>query len=146
MSYRVLQLTNNNIGTIAVGSNMPLGRITRKLCCGNVGTRTFDISTSNADTVTLNEKGNYNVLYNVSFIPSGAEVIKFTLYANDVEMYSVSRSVAAATTYNITLPYQVRVLDNCPSCTTNNPLQLQLRVSGVGVASGSSNLLIEKVY
>ena len=61
-NYRVLQLTNSAVGAVAVDGYIPFGTITRKICCGRGDVRTFEVTTSNANTIT------YTNFFNVFFI------------------------------------------------------------------------------
>lgn len=143
--FRTLQLTNNSIGAVAVGKFMPLGMITRKVCCGNTGTRTFDVSSFGADTISMNEKGYYDIIYNVNFTVADTGTLTLTLKGNGNDLYTISRSVSAGS-YSLSLPYQVRVFDNCASCSTNNPMSIQIELGGVAITDGNSNIIVERVY
>lgn len=144
--YRVLQLTNNAIGTVAVTNFMPLGVITRRISRCEACINTFTTSTTGTNIVTINECGNYNVTYNASLIGAAAGVIIATLVFNGVNVYSTSATVAAGDTVNLTLPYQVRVLPNCDAMPNNSPATIQIQLNGVGVTGGTSVLKIERVY
>lgn len=146
MNYRTIQLTNKNIGAVSVGAFMPLGVITRKVCCGNGTTKTFDVVSSGADTIVLNEKGYYDIIYSASLIAAAAGIITATLIANGESVYTISETVAEGETVNLTLPHTIRVFDNCSSCPTNNPLSIQIELGGVAITNGTSNLSITRVY
>lgn len=146
--YRVLQLTNASMAAVTAESFVPLGNITRRIqdndgCCS-----TFNVTTSNADTVYLNEVGNYDITYSASFIAADAGEVSVALIYNGVQLYEVgATATAAADVVNLTLPYQVRVCPNCSSAPNNCPASVQLKLTGVAVAVGSvANLLIERVY
>lgn len=145
--YRVLQLTNKSVGAVLADSFMPFGNVTRRVQDSNCGCATFNVTTSNADTVYLNEVGNYNVLYSASLIASAAGEVSVAVIVNGVEVYEVGATAgAAAAVINLTLPYQVRVCPNCASSPNNCPVSIQIKLTGLEITGGSSNLKIERVY
>lgn len=145
--YRVLQLTNKSFGGVATEALMPLGNVTRRVQDHDCGCATFHVTTSGADTVELREVGNYDVTYSASLIASAAGEVSVTLLVNGVEVYEVGVTAgAAADVINLTLPYQVRVCPNCASSPNNLPVAIQIKLSGIEVTGGSSNILIERVY
>lgn len=145
--YKVLQLTNQAIGTVAVGSLMPLGAITRRYGCrNNNGSSVFDVSTTGSNTVTLNEEGYYHLTYTASVIAGDAGDIIIDLLQNNIEVLSASQTVVADNdTANIMISFVIRVLPSCCSV-ENTPVTIQLRLDETSVAltGGSSNLIIEK--
>lgn len=144
--YRVLQLTNNAIGTVAVTNFMPLGIITRRVSRCEACVNTFTTSTTGANVVTINECGNYNVTYNASLIGATAGVVIATLVYNGTNVYSASATITAGGTVNLTIPYQIRVLPNCAANPVNNPANIQIQLNGVGITGGTSVLKVERVY
>lgn len=146
-NYRVLQLTNNKIGAIAVTNLLPLGTITRRVnrnICAD--TSTFSISTTGTDTITVNEAGNYDITYSLTAVASAAGVLIATLRINDNNIYSVSQTVDVGETVNLILPYQTRVLPNYCGNPNNMPINIQIQLNGVGITSGTSNIIVERVY
>jgi hypothetical protein len=143
--YRVLQLTNSSVGAVATSSTMPFGTITRRV--QNAKTcATFGTVTSGADTVYLNETGNYNVTYSASLVAEAAGIVSAALSVNGTQVYTVSATAAAAgDTVNITLPYQIRVCSNGVA-SANVPATVQIVLTGGDVTGGTSNLIVEKVY
>lgn len=144
--YRVIQLTNTNIGAVTVNNLLPLGLITRRIfdksgCCP-----TFTTNTTSTNVLTINECGNYNISYSLSGIASAAGIVTATILVNNTATYTVSTTVVAGATFNLTLPYQIRVLPNCASNPTNNPVNISIQLGGVGITGGTSNLLVERVY
>jgi hypothetical protein len=145
--YRVLQLTNQTVGTIAVDELMPLGNITRRIqeSCGNCST--FNVTTSQADTVYLNEVGNYNITFSASLIAGSVGEVSVALFANGTQVYEVGATATAiGDVVNLTLPYQVRVCPNCASSPNNCPVAIQVKLTGVAITGGQTNLLVERVY
>lgn len=145
--YRVLQMTNQTVGAVTVDGFMPLGVVTRRIqeTCG--GGTTFNVTTSQSDTVYLNEVGNYNVTYSGSLVASAEGEISVALIANGTQIYEVGSTAAAqGDVVNVTLPYQVRVCPNCASAPNNCPVAIQVQLTGIAVTSGQANLLIERVY
>lgn len=143
---RILQLTNNAIGAVAVDTLMPLGAITRKYCCGNAGQNTFAVSTTGANTITLNEKGYYDVIYSASVVAGATGVVTLNLLVNGVPVLTKTSSAVSGAAVDITIPYSIRVLGNC-SCVNNNPVSIQIEndEDGVAITTGTSNLIIEKI-
>jgi hypothetical protein len=142
-NYKVIQMTNNNIGVIAINGFMPFGRITRRKADGRC-CNTFTVSNSNADIIYLNESGRYNITYSASLVATAAGIMNINLVVNNDTVYTVSTTAAAGDTVNVTLPWQVRVGQNCNGV-NNCPADVQIQVTGVAVTSGTSNILIEKV-
>ena len=145
--YRVLQLTNQTVGAVAVNGYMPFGKITRRVqeSCGNC--TTFNVTTSQADIVYLNEIGNYNVDYSASLIAGAIGEVSVSLIVNGVQVYEVGATATAIDdVVNVTLPYQVRVCPNCAGAPNNCPMAIQIQLTGVAVTGGQSNLRIERVH
>lgn len=145
--YRVLQLTNNAVGAVAADGFMPFGKVTRRVQepCG--GGTTFNVTTTQADIVYLNEVGNYNIHYSASLIAGETGDVTVALIVNGTQVYEVTETVAAADdTVNLTMPYQVRVCPNCAGAPYNCPVSIQIQLTGVAITGGTANLLIERVY
>ena len=77
---------------------------------------------------------------------AAAGVLIVTLVVNGVNVYSSAATVATGATVNLTIPYQIRVLPNCPSNPNNNPANVQIQLNGVGITGGTSVLKITRVY
>lgn len=144
MNYRMIQLTNDNIGAVAANSNIPLGRITRKISSRECGNGTFEVTTTGADTVILNEKGYYDVVYNATLEAGAAGLVTLNLVSNGTVIYTVSASADSGASVNVTIPFTIRVFGNCNSCPTNLPMYLQISSTGVAITDGSANLQIER--
>ena len=84
--YRVLQLTNNAIGSVAVTNFMPLGTITRRIMRCECNVNTFNTSTTGTNVISINEAGNYDVIYNASLIAAAAGVVIATVVVNGVNV------------------------------------------------------------
>jgi hypothetical protein len=140
-------MTNTNIGAVAVNGLLPFGiitrRITRTVCEDGP---TFTISTTGTNTISVNECGNYDVTYSTSAVASAAGIVTFNLLINGENVYAVSETVALGDTVNLTLPYQIRVLPNSNSVPNNNPVNIQVELTGVAITGGTSNIIIERVY
>lgn len=144
--YRVLQLTNNAIGAVAVTNFLPLGNVTRRINRCEANINTFTTATTNTNIVSINECGNYNITYNLSGIAATAGVLIATLVINGINVYSASATATSGDTVNLTIPYQIRVLPNCVANPANLPTNVQIQLNGVGITGGTSNLKIERVY
>ena len=145
--YRVLQMTNLTIGAVAAEELLPLGNVTRRIQDSCADCHTFSVTTSQADTVYLNEVGNFNVLYSASLLAGAIGEVSVALIVNGVQIYEVGANAAAVgDAVNLTLPYQVRVCPNCAGSPNNCPVSIQVRLTGVAVTGGQANLLVERVY
>lgn len=144
-NYRLLQLTNNNVPEVAENINMPLGTITRRVTC-NKFEPTFVVSTSNVDTVTINEEGYYKITYNAALIATAAGDVEMTLVINGTNTYSVSETATAAGIVNVDLDFVTRVFRRSDDIATNNPMSIQIKSTGVALTGGTSNFIVERVY
>lgn len=144
--YKQIQLTNNNIGDVAVDEFMPLGIVTRRInapfnCCN-----TFIVGSTASDILTITEPGFYKVTYSLTAETAAAGTVTMSLLTNGTSVYSVSAATTAADTpVNITLPYTIRVCPNCASTPTNCPVNVQLQLTGTALTGTSANLIVEKV-
>lgn len=145
-NYKVIQLTNNNVGAVAADEYMPLGIVTRKISNGRSCPTPFNVTYSGSDTLELTECGYYRITYNASLVAEASGLVTLNLMAGGESVYSVSATATADGTVNLTLPYEVRVFTNCPSTPVNCPLLLQVQLETTGVTGGTSNLIAEKVY
>lgn len=148
MAYRVLQLTNPAVGAVATGALLPLGAVTRKLCCTNgcSSTTTFNISTTGTNTITLNETGYYRITLNTTLVAGAVGLVTLSLLQDGVVVETVSQTATAVgDSENITLTYVVRVYPNC-AVMMNSPSQIQVSNTGVALTGGTSNIIVEKVH
>lgn len=146
-TYRVLQLTNPSVGAVTASALLPLGTITRRIvrpCSQDV--TTFTTSTSGTNIVTINECGYYRVSYNITGVAAAAGIIGATLLVNNTAVTSTSQTVDAGATTALQVTYEIRVLPNCESNPGNNPVNISMQLTGVGLTAGNSNLLVERVY
>lgn len=146
--YKVIQLTNTVVGAVDSGALLPLGAITRRYgsSCQN-GCSVFEVATTGANTIILNEEGYYNLTFNASLTAGAVGDIILDLLVNNVEVLSVAETVAAVgDTSNISLSYVIRVLPNCGAIINNSPAIVQIRLDETSVAltGGTSNIIIEK--
>lgn len=147
MSYKVIQLTNTNLGAVAVNEMLPFGKVTRKLNCKNYDSIPFTIETSGANVVIVNECGYYKITYNASLLTSNDGLYTLNLLVNGVNVYSVSETASATANYvNLTLPYEIRVLPNQLQNQNSVPVDIQVQLQGTAITGGTSNILIEKMY
>jgi hypothetical protein len=145
-SYKQIQLTNNTVGDVAINAYMPLGRVTRRInapfnCCN-----TFTVTTSDADTVILNDVGFYKITYSLTATAAAAGEITIALVTNGNSVYTVSQAVVDETAgVNLTLPYTIRVCSNCSATPDNLPLSVQIQNTGIALTGATSNIIIEKI-
>jgi hypothetical protein len=119
---RILQLTNSAIGAIVANQNMPLG-VTTVVYPFDTSScyPTYTVTSSTADTLTINKSGTYNFIYNTSVVATDAGVVTFELKVNGVTKYTVSTTATAGGTVNVSIPYEIYVPGNCASAPNNVP-------------------------
>lgn len=142
--FKMVQLTNKDIGTVAANALMPLGTITRRVDCSN-NMSAFTVASSNTDTITINEAGYYEITYSVSEVATAAGITTITLIVNGVDVTTVGVTATAGGTINLTLPYTVRVFNRCDNIATNNPMTIQFRTNA-DITSATSNVIVKKIY
>jgi hypothetical protein len=146
MTYKQIQLTNTTVGDVAVDAYIPLGRVTRRInapynCCN-----TFSVTSSTADTVTINDPGFYKVTYSLTATAAAEGDVSVALVTNGTAQYTVSQYLADATgSVNLTLPYTIRVCPNCSATVDNVPVTVQIQNTGTAITGTSSNIIIEKL-
>lgn len=145
MAYKAIQLSNNAIPTVAVGSLLPLGRITRHTCGHVCEPNTFVVGTSQADTVTITEPGIYRIMYSASVVPTATGQLTISLLENGVVLTSETLQATAGVTLGVSFAYLARVFPNTQT-SANVPATIQLEATVGAITSGISNLIIEKVY
>jgi hypothetical protein len=148
--YKLIQVTNTNIGALDANSLLPLGLITRRYnspsdCCS-----TFDLGSSSSDTLYINEPGYYKITYSLVASAAAEGVLSISMLNNQNSVYTVSSDVTAAgDVVNLTLIYVIRVCPNCCSTPSNCPVAIQFQLgdvaTGITPNPSISNLIVEKV-
>ena len=139
-NYKLIQLTNNSLGAVAVNQNIPLGTVTRRInapynCCN-----TFTVTTSANDTVVLNDVGSYKVTYSLTATAAAAGEVTTNLVVNGVATYGVTQTIVdEANAVNSTLVYTIRVTSD------KVPTTVQLQNVGIALTGETANLIIEKI-
>lgn len=142
---KMIQMTNKNIGAISANGFIPFGTITRRVDCGNCCSA-FTISSSNTDTITINEEGYYKITYSITDVATTVGLNTITLVVNGVDTYTVGETVATAgDAIDLDLPYVVRVFKRCDNVATNNPMTIQVRADDA-ITSATANIIIERIY
>jgi hypothetical protein len=149
--YKLIQLTNTNIGAVDAGSYLPLGVITRRLNTPTEKVSTFEVVTSGSNLVYINEPGYYKVTYNSTLTAGAAGTLGISLVVGGNTVYTVSEEVTAAEdVVNMTLAYVIRVCPNSCSAPYNCPVSIQLLLEDVALGTTPSpsvgNLIIERVF
>ncbi len=145
-SYKQIQLTNNSVGDVAINSYIPLGRVTRRInapfnCCN-----TFSVTSSDSDTVSLNDVGFYKITYSLTATAAAAGEVTIALVTNGTSIYTVSQTIVdEASGVNLTLPYTIRVCSNCSATPDNVPVSVQIQNTGIALTGATSNIIIEKI-
>lgn len=143
--YKMIQITNNNIGVVTANALIPLGTITRRIDCSS-NSSAFAVSSSGADTITINESGYYEITFSITEVATNAGLNNITLVVNGVDTYQVGgTTAAAANALDLTLPYVVRVFKRCDNMATNNPMTIQFRAD-TDITSAVSNVIVKKIY
>jgi hypothetical protein len=148
--YKLIQLTNNSIAATAADTLLPFGTITRRINDANT-CNTFQIASSLADTLYINEPGYYKVTYSATMSAAAAGTLGISLIVNQAPVYTVAEEVTAAEdVVNLTLVYVVRVCPNACSAPYNCPASIQMKLNdvatGVTPNPSTTNLLVERVY
>ena len=150
-TYKLIQLTNTNIGEITAGSLIPLGTTSRRINSPINNNTAFQVASSNSDTLYINEPGYYKITYSGTFTAGAAGNVGVTLVTNNQEVYSVTEEATAAEDIvNITLIYVIRVCPNCCSSPYNCPVAVQVKLgdtaTGITPNPSTGNLIVERVY
>jgi hypothetical protein len=147
--YKLIQLTNTNIGEIEAESFLPLGKVTRRLNANCNLDTPFQVASSNSDIIYITEPGYYKVTYSISLAAAAAGVAAVNLVVNDTAVYTVSETIAAANDVtDLTIVYVIRVCPNCCGSPYNCPAALQLQLGDVASSAtvdSTANLIIEKL-
>jgi hypothetical protein len=149
--YKLIQLTNNNIGVVAANTYMPLGNVTRRFNAPTNNPSTFYVASSTSDIIYLNEPGYYKVTYSADLTAGAAGLMSISLVVNGNSTYTVAETAAAAEDIvNLTLSYVVRVCPNSCSSPYNCPVSLQFELgdvaTGITPSGSTTNLIVEEVY
>jgi hypothetical protein len=147
--YKLIQLTNKAIGEVDVNSYLPLGLVTRRINADAATNPTFQVGTTGADAIYINDPGHYKVTYSASLIAGATGILSVSLISNQQTLYTVSETIAAAEdAVDIDLTYVIRICPNCCGAPLNCPAVIQLQLGGVATSAttlSTSNLIIEKL-
>lgn len=143
--FKLIEMKNSTIGAVAINGLIPFGTITRKIDCED-NCPAFTVSSNNADTITINSAGYYEITYSLTALATATGLNSITLVVNGTNTYQVGETVATAgDAINLTLPYVVRVYNKCNNTATNNPMTIQVKAD-TAITSATSNLIIKKIY
>lgn len=143
--YRLLQLTNASVGTVAALAFMPLGTVTRQIKQDADCQSTFVVATNNNNTVYVQESGFYKITYNANLVAAAAGLVTLNLQINGTTVYTTNVTATAAGTVQVAFTFMTRVFDNCCSNAANLPIQIQIQNNGVALTGGTSNLIVERI-
>lgn len=144
--YKAIQLTNTNVGAVAVDTLMPLGNLTRRINSENCTSYPFATTTSNIDTIVINDCGYYKITYNASVVAGAAGVVTFNILLNGNVIYTISETAAAeGDTVNMTGIYEIRVNPNSCCNPSNLPVNVQVELLTTALTGGNTNILVELV-
>lgn len=149
--YKLIQLTNTDIGATAAQSFLPLGTITRRINAPTEPNNVFQVATTGANIVYINEPGYYKVTYSATLTAAAAGTVGVSLITNGNTTYTVSEEATAAEDIvDLTLVYVIRVCPNCCSSPYNCPVSIQMQLgdtaTGITPNPSTANLIIERVY
>ena len=149
--YKLIQLTNTNIGATTAQSFLPLGTITRRINAPTDPTNVFQVATTGSNIVYINEPGYYKVTYSATLTAADAGTVGVSLITNGDNIYTVSEEATAAEDIvDLTLVYVIRVCPNCCSSPYNCPVSVQMQLgdtaTGITPNPSTANLVIERVY
>ena len=149
--YKLIQLTNTDIGATDAQSFLPLGTITRRINAPTEPTNVFQVATTGANIVYINEPGYYKVTYSATLTAAAAGTIGVSLITNGNTIYTVSEEATAAEDIvDLTLAYVIRVCPNCCGSPYNCPVSIQMQLgdtaTGITPNPSTANLIIERVY
>ena len=146
---KIIQLTNNAIGTVTAGSTtpqvVPLGTVTRRYgggCCQNLPT--YEVTTTGNNTLVINETGIYRVTYIANVSVGAAASVTLNLVQNGTVLYSATVTETAAGTLPVTIVYDLRVANNY-GAVVNVPATIQITSTGAALTGGTSNFIVEKI-
>ena len=145
-NYKQIQLTNTAIGDVAVDALIPLGSVTRRINTPQSCCNTFTLSTSGANTLTINDVGFYKITYVLNATAAAAGEVTVALLTNGTSVNTVSQAIVDETAaVNMTLVYTIRVFPNCNSAINNCPVNVQMQNTGIALTGATSNLIVEKI-
>ena len=142
-TWRLIELTNGNIGPVAVDALVPLGSVTRKVAREPRCSPTFSVDTTANNVVTIDEHGIYNVEYTGTLVAAAAGTLTLNLLQNNTAIATRSITVAVGDSVNIALSKEIRVYRNC-YCQQNMPIQLALSITGVAITGGNGTLIVNR--
>lgn len=144
-NYRLLQLTNNSVGPVAVDALIPVGIMTRRIEQTPTCENTFTVTTSANNAVYVNEPGFYEITYQGYLTVEAAGDIVIALQVNGVTVQTATVTASAAGTFPVSISFITRAFNNCNGNPTNLPMLIQLQNTGVALTGGTSNLIIQRV-
>jgi len=140
------QYTNSSVAATAANLARPIGILTQKCMFDGCSYATITSGTSGANTISINEAGKYRITYVASLAASAAGNVAVSLNVNGNTAMTYSDTSAAIDDFvTVVIDYVIRVSDNCSSISNNLPANIQFVLGAVGVNSGISNLIIEKI-
>ena len=142
-AWRLIELTNGNIGPVAVDALVPLGSVTRKVAREPRCTPTFSVDTTANNVVTIDEHGIYNVEYTGTLVAAAAGTLTLNLLQNNTAIATRSITVTAGDSVNLAISKEIRVYRNC-CCQQNMPIQWALSITGVAIPGGNDPLIINR--
>ncbi len=141
-NWRLLELTNGNIGAVAVNAFVPIGAITRKVAKEPRCTPTFEAGTTLNNIVTISEKGIYNITYTGTLTAAAAGTLTLNLLADSAVIATRSVTATEGSDVNIALSKEVRVFGNC--CNGVSPVIIALQIADTAITGGNGTIIINR--
>lgn len=147
-SYRMLQMTNTNIGAVGTSVPIPLGNITREISRASDSTiPTFETSIDgNNNTVVLREPGFYKINYTGYHAASNNTTVGTRLLVNGVSaLFAVQTSPTAGAQMPVVINFVIRAIGSNQNVASNLPMKIQIVNTSTPLTGGTGNLIIERI-
>lgn len=131
MSKSVIYVVNTADQTLAVGNTINFGSIVRRYGCA---------LTASGGNVIIRGAGYYDIDTNFTITPAAAGTLTIMLFKDGVAIpgAETTRTVAADTTYALTIPAIIRETCECESTIT-------AVITGVAAEINNATILVEKM-
>ena len=150
MTYKMIQVTNlptAPFGAVAIGGVIPLGVVTHKVGGCNCNQPTFTVTTSGANTVSINNTGLYRVTFDASVVATAAGDVTLNLVQNGTVIASATQTAVAGETVNLSLTRIIAAYNTFGGVVPTIPANIQITNTGTtALTSGTSNLIVERIY
>lgn len=148
MATKLLEITSTTPDTVSVDSALTLGRIDRKISCGNNCGETFSY-TAGSTSFTINQPGYYLIIYKMTMVSTVADQqMVMSLNSNGAVISTVSSFASTLGSANSVEGSKiVRLFPNCSNLGINN-IPVTFNITNTGTASttvSESNIIVIKI-